>query len=399
MSVQSPVSGLSRSPSASSFGPGRRSHPNLQHLSLAPLAPKYPIEPADYSPSFDPSISEMRVSALPSPGGILSHSPSSSRANSRVRLKKRARSHAAIKEAAAAAGPDSHAVAPTSGAIAAAAHALGHHTTPPRPPTSRSQLHLKSSDWIVQAGLTLTASSRENKGQSWIVQRDSSTSLASLHITVDEPVRDRQPRSVPGPAFSSRPVSRQGSRPGSRASSRTRRSRRDLAMTSVADPADAAIVPLVHFSPDDVRPDWADPESQAEIAARVSTELSEDDSDPYGMLNFEDQFDIDLDSEDEREVRRELMASHNGWFDGVIDVLLRIEHDELDLAETGNTPSLRRGVGLASPVDEQPQHAQHQQQQEEVLADDQVEPPPDHPQTMWEDVKWFGRLLARTVTS
>src|SRR3978361_1969865 len=47
-----PPSTLSRS---SSFAPGshRRSHPNLQHLSLVPLTPKYPIDPADYSAYFD----------------------------------------------------------------------------------------------------------------------------------------------------------------------------------------------------------------------------------------------------------------------------------------------------------------------------------------------------------
>src|SRR4051794_22461548 len=42
---------LSRShTSSSAFAPGahRRSHPNLQHLSLAPLTPKYPINPSDY---------------------------------------------------------------------------------------------------------------------------------------------------------------------------------------------------------------------------------------------------------------------------------------------------------------------------------------------------------------
>ncbi|RMZ77529.1 hypothetical protein DV737_g4313, partial [Chaetothyriales sp. CBS 132003] len=375
-----------------------------EHLSLAPLAPKYPIEPADYSPYFDPSTAEVHtsasiahVSALPSPGGILSNSPSSSRATSRSRLKKRARSQAAINLA------DSGVAAAPSGALTS--DGFGHPALRPghgdRAPTSRSQLRLTGSDWIVQTGLTLAASSRENKGQSWIVQRNSSTSLASLHVTVDEPARERRPRSVRVPSFGSRPGSRPTSRAGSRAGSRSRRSRRDLTMTSVADFATA---PLVHHPPEDVRPDWADPESQAEIAARVAAELADemDDSDPYGMLNFEEQVDIELDSEDEREVRRELMAGQYGWFDGVIDVLLRIEDEYPDpeLGDTVNQPRTRRGEGVVvgRAVTGQ-QGQQGQQAKEEVLADDQVEAPPDHPQSMWDDVKWFGRLLARTVGS
>ncbi|RMZ89409.1 hypothetical protein DV736_g3365, partial [Chaetothyriales sp. CBS 134916] len=399
---QSPASGLSRSPSASSFGPGRRSHPNLQHLSLAPLAPKYPIEPADYSAYFDPSTSELHtsasiahVSALPSPSGILSNSPSSSRANSRARLKKRARSQAAINLA------DSGAATP-SGALTS--HGFGHSAPRPghsnKPPTSRSQLHLNRSDWIVQTGLTLTASSRENKGQSWIVQRNSSTSLASLHITVDEAAREHQARSVRVPSFGSRPGSRPTSRVGSRTGSRSGRSRRDLTMTSVAD---FVTVPLAQLPSEDIRPDWADPESQAEIAARVAAELADeiDDSDPYGMLDFEEQIDIELDSEDEREVRRELMAGHNGWFDGVIDVLLRIEDEYPDpeLGQTVDQLRTRRGEGVVAGRVVTGQQLQGQLQKEEVLADDQVEAPPDHPQSMWDDVKWFGRLLARTVGS
>ena len=103
---QSPSYSLSRTPSSSSFAPGshRRSHLNLQQqtLSLAPLTPKYPIDPADYSAYYDPTTSELHTSASishisgrPSPNGILSNSRRS-RATSRTRLNREAKSSVSI---------------------------------------------------------------------------------------------------------------------------------------------------------------------------------------------------------------------------------------------------------------------------------------------------------------
>src|SRR2546423_8618531 len=99
---------LSRSHSSTSaFAPGahRRSHPNLQHLSLAPLTPKYPISPSDYDAYFNPDTSELHTSTslshiagLPSPGSILTNSPTRSQATSRTgSLKRKARSTVAFK--------------------------------------------------------------------------------------------------------------------------------------------------------------------------------------------------------------------------------------------------------------------------------------------------------------
>src|SRR5580698_9156600 len=104
----SSILSLSRSHSSTSaFAPGahRRSHPNLQHLSLAPLTPKYPINPSDYDAYFNPGTSQLHTSTslshiagLPSPGGILTNSPTRSRATSWTRgLKRKARSTVAFK--------------------------------------------------------------------------------------------------------------------------------------------------------------------------------------------------------------------------------------------------------------------------------------------------------------
>ncbi|KAK4939606.1 hypothetical protein LTR10_020106 [Elasticomyces elasticus] len=346
--MESPT--LSRS---SSFAPGphRRSHPNLQHLSLAPLTPKYPIAPADYSPYFDPSTSELhtstsisQIASLPSPGGILtSHSAAHSRANSRTRLKRKTRSAVSIQ----APTSGSYAEATPSGALTS--EGFGH---------KKSGLHLHTSDssWLIQTGLTLTESSRESKGQSWLSKRDSST---SLHSPIDDRFMPRSGRATPS-------MSRRNS---------GRRSRRSLAMT-----------PALQTPADEAAPDWDDVQTQAEIAAQVENEFADEfDDDPYGVLDFDGQFD----SDDEEDVRKEISRYRlGGWMDGVVDVFLRLEdmpdYQDEDL-------EARRFEVFPAPTKDA--------ENASTPSDNSVEPPPARPAGVWDDVAWFGRLLARTVRS
>jgi hypothetical protein len=136
---------------------------------------------------------------------------------------------------------------------------------------------------------------------------------------------------------------------------------------------------------DEGAPDWADERTQAEIAAQLESELADefDDEDPYGMLDFEGHFD----SEDEEEVRRE-MAGYKlgGWMDSVVDVFLRLEEFP------DSQPDLEAGLF----------HSSTPSVREEVVSMDtamSVEPPPEHPKGIWDDVTWFGRLVVRTIAS
>ncbi|KAK5053817.1 hypothetical protein LTR84_001779 [Exophiala bonariae] len=407
--MESPVRALSRS---SSFAPGphRRSHPNLHHLSLAPLTPKYPIDPADYDAYFDPSTSELHTSAsisqisgLPSPGGILtSHSAAHSRASSRTRLKKKTKSSLSIRSSHQHSVNDSHLAAP-SGALSS--EGFGHRK-PSSHRGSSLRIHTSDSSWLIQTGLALTEGSRETKGQSWIVKRDSSTSLASPSYA----------------AFDDRSHGHSAVRPGrstratpsvSRRSSFKRGSRRSLAMT----PALHTPFPLgVDEADSDPMPDWADDRTQAEIAAQIESEMADEfdyDGDPYGVLDFEGQFDSDDDDgndNDEDEVRREILASgyHLGrWVDGIVDVFLRLE-DLPDPASDENL-DLEAGTGQSTKdtqIEEQsiqpaPTTVEANDSEQSSHASDQsIEPPPVQRQGgVWDDVAWFGRLLARTVRS
>lgn len=363
-------------------------------MSLAPLTPKYPIDFADYDAYYDPTTSELhtsaslsQITALPSPGGILSHSPARSRASSRNRLKRKTKSHVNILE------PEREDAEPQD----------DMEVVDYKPQTklglkSKSQLQLgrlqtQDPSWLVQTGLSLTESSRETKGQSWISKRDSSTSLANTpmesYFDFKRPRDGRTPRS--GRATPAR--SRVGSRNVSRNASRSRLG--DLRMTSTtysADDLDATPGASFATAPEvddqireedeleDIEPNWADEKTQAEVAAQLQEELAADygdyDGDPYGMLDFEGQGDGDT-SEDEAEVRRAMKRWRvGGWMDGAIDALLMVEEESAEKAQ--------------QEVDKK-----HARIDEEAYDDKEElqEPVPKG----WGELSWIGDVLKKNV--
>jgi len=151
---------------------------------------------------------------------------------------------------------------------------------------------------------------------------------------------------------------------------------------------------------DESGPDWADAHTHAEIAAQVANDLAEEfenddaDDDPYGVLDFEAHFD----SDDEEDVRQEISKYRlGGWMDGIVDAFLRLEefpdgHDhppDMDL-ETRNVEPERP----SAPLDTVPANPRTT-----AGPDNLVEPPLERPNGVWDDVVWFGRLIARTMGS
>lgn len=136
-------------------------------------------------------------------------------------------------------------------------------------------------------------------------------------------------------------------------------------------------------------PDWADPQTQAEIAAEVERDMadeleveSEDEffRDRYGMLDFEGQFDTD-DEKDVQEVVKHGFGIGK-WMDGLVDVLLKLEDDEPDIEAQ---PAAESAVQVQSDPS--------------LGSDDSLESPPEKPKGVWDDVRWFGRLVTRTIRS
>lgn len=311
------------------------------------------------------------------------------------------------------------------------------------------------SSWLVQTGLALTESSRENKGQSWLGKKESSTSLAGLVSTPVSPVEERgRGAGIGGLSFinntygsgsasglnvgayvrSGRATpnrSRVNSRHGSR-----RGSRRTLAMTPASPVVERSTYSEPKAAPakqeeEDVQPDWADADTKAEAlqqrqpsgyfskllgtsAPQDDTEnrfydLEEeiyddefvDDDDPYENIQLAEHFDNGSDVLDEEEVRREIKKTGvmGKWFDGVMDAFLMLEDgdgegdffDDKDEDEKRRTMSNAAEEGTASGS--APKTGGDDVDGKAI----DVEAPPDQPQGVWDDVKWLGRLVARSV--
>jgi hypothetical protein len=238
-----------------------RSSTNLNHLSLAPLTSRLPLndpeelpEPAVHSQSqssHDHRFSYLEGKSAPTTPGILS------RSSSRVSLRRQAQGGLAKSKS-------------STNIINSKQNTLKSGlTTPggrPKRPLGKDDLSFSSltasdrndSDWLLRAGALISTGTRESKGQTWLVSRASSTSLTGQKDEDEEALerelaRERSSRrgSTAGgfgdadDEFSpittrmsfgggSRSASRYGSRPTSRIHSR-RGSRANLASPSAVN--------------------------------------------------------------------------------------------------------------------------------------------------------------------
>ncbi|KAL2801472.1 hypothetical protein BJX66DRAFT_12730 [Aspergillus keveii] len=214
----------------------RRSYPSLNQISVAPLTPRYPIDDDDdnsnesqqdyFTPRNESVETPTRTSYLSSysvPGtpGVLSRTPS--RSGSRVRHHTRSKSSTPIHLSDSSLH-DQNANQPL--------HHHHHHSRSSasgrtkRPTAVRHQsADARDPEWMLRAGIALASSAREEKGQSWLVKRESSTSLVSesqkyevdaisQSLRTSMGRRSRSGRSTPAAASSrSHTASRRNSRP------------------------------------------------------------------------------------------------------------------------------------------------------------------------------------------
>jgi Protein of unknown function (DUF3984) len=154
-----------------------------------------------------------------------------------------------------------------------------------------------------------------------------------------------------------------------------------------------------------IEPDWADPQTQAEIAADLELELADeleddgqsysDDGDRYGALDFEGQGIED----DEREVQQAVRSRGFGvgqWIDGVVDVFLKMDEGDEDQPES--TPEQTHLEGQEAE-DRGQDEKSTREERDDLESDDDMEPAPANPKSRWEDVSWFARLVLRTAKS
>ncbi|KAL2759380.1 hypothetical protein ACRALDRAFT_1060558 [Sodiomyces alcalophilus JCM 7366] len=154
-----------------------RSSTNLNHLTLAPLTPKLPFgDDADFS--YIPpvrSISYIQGKSAPTTPSILARPPtfpSSSRSSRRTSVadaqlpKSKSASHLGFTDREAPSNTTRR-------------KAVSGAATPNRR-ARNDALPRDDSDWLLRAGILMSAEAREYKGQMWLTSRESSTSLVAL---------------------------------------------------------------------------------------------------------------------------------------------------------------------------------------------------------------------------
>lgn len=160
-----------------------RSSTNINHLSLAPLTVKLPID-GDYEAALEGlgplkasrNTSYIQGKSAPTTPRLLSHSPAGSRSRSHHRRTPSAPGVPVSKSTTHLAGIRNSRT-PT------------HGTMTPGRRRKFDEQELRNgndSDWLLRTGAIMTTESREFKGQSWLVSRQSSTSLAGMHDEDDE---------------------------------------------------------------------------------------------------------------------------------------------------------------------------------------------------------------------
>jgi hypothetical protein len=132
---------------------------------------------------------------------------------------------------------------------------------------------------------------------------------------------------------------------------------------------------------EDVQPDWVGEAVEEEEEEEEEEEDDEEDEffrDRYGMMDFTTQFDSD-DEKDVRDALRKRGFIMGRWIDGVIDSLMMLEPEpELEVHQDRKVDFAPEKVSVSS---------------------ESIEEPPERPKSVWDDVRWFGRVVVRTFLS
>ncbi|RDW57136.1 DUF3984 domain-containing protein [Aspergillus mulundensis] len=418
----------------------RRSYPSLNRTSLAPLTPYYPIDDDNdlghgsqdyFSPQSEALNTPTRTSYLSSysvPGtpGVLSRTPS--RSGSRVRHHSRSKSSTPIhlsdsnlqernvhqslhhQSGDSGSGTVSASASPTTSRRARRSAAHRHQPSEARDP-----------EWILRAGVALASTAREEKGQSWLAKRESSTSLVSeagnyevdaishaLRTGISR--RTKSDRSTPAAAHSrSRVASRRNSRP-------------DLSMTglemSTASPiskgnslhiASAPRTPSNRTSEDagsstSFLPHFIDERVRAEMRDTIQENLDDD----YDSM-ISDYWDSEEDEEeiDERELQRltrERGFGLGSWIDRLVEWTL-FGVDDWPLSSSPDAVTNPPAAELHADLENDPPHDLSDRDDDETRSQmsdacseiNPMERAGDH--GGWDDAGWFFRTIRQALIS
>ncbi|OJD22331.1 hypothetical protein ACJ73_06321 [Blastomyces percursus] len=425
--------------SPSSFR-SRRSHTSLHHISLAPLTSRFPLDgdndelDSDYLYSnpngSDPSrrfsySSHRATSSYLASASVPTTPPILSRNTSYSDLSKRKTT------------PNLSHMSHTNLDRMKFEHSRHHRRsksyTTLRPKLSSTATR-QDSEWLLRTGLALSSSTREEKGQSWLVKRDSSTSLVSEDVPDNERWRNsrhhsrhshgrRQRSGLSTPVIFSR-------RPSNSHISSKFSSRVDLSMTAAGRAEDDAVGLVPDFVDETVRSEMAEMSSQpsGQTNALSQREMRIFDDGGYPAVSrrnsaFDSSFstsaselsDFETDEEEVDEAEMQRLARERGlglgsWIDRLVEWTLFSVEDEIPAvpAESSRQPRQFGDIQHQTLVEEPDNSSNQNYESSETESDSQqreeedeiqnamaIEIPSD--QGGWSDVVWLLRVAKGIV--
>ncbi|KAM4066891.1 hypothetical protein HRG_000905 [Hirsutella rhossiliensis] len=154
-----------------------RSGTNINHLSLAPLTAKLPLNDGDDvldSPAHPYTTSYLQGKSAPTTPRLLSRSATPSRSRSHQRVPSAPGIPITKSVSTTHLAATSHPKRPASG------------TATPRRRRDDALDGGTDSDWLLRTGALMSSEAREYKGQAWLVSRQSSTSLTGMRDADEE---------------------------------------------------------------------------------------------------------------------------------------------------------------------------------------------------------------------
>lgn len=255
----------------------------------------------------------------------------------------------------------------------------------------------RDSEWLLRAGLALASSTREEKGQSWLVKRESSTSLVSDADYDDDRSTQhgrssRRPRS--GLSTPAAP-SRRGSR--SRGASRA-----DLSMTALDTVSSTQRYQSRKSSAAsehrNLVPDFVDERIRAEMASIQQRDGIEDEE---SLSAFASDSEDDLDETELQPLTREHGFGLGSWIDRLVGwTLFGVEEEwpaepSVDRASHAVTFSDSQEALQAEEADEN----NDDDDDDSSLRNDELTRPVEKAgdQGGWADARWFFRLARNAI--
>ncbi|GAO18445.1 uncharacterized protein UV8b_07220 [Ustilaginoidea virens] len=367
-----------------------RSTTNINHLSLAPLTVKLPINDSDAIPDSVVPISHgtyLQGKSAPTTPRLLSRGSVTPRSRSHHRTPSAPGGPIPTSQSSTHLGHGGHGKKSRSGA------STPRRRDGPGPGNGNGNGNggENESDWLLRAGALLSSEAREYKGQAWLVSRQSSTSLAGVRDADEEAFEQELAREREA---ASRRASRRGSSAaadddatpgGSRLSSRL--NSRKHSMVETRGHADAP-------------PDRAGADADADDSYFPSHQGGIAGPDFVNLDEKLEELEHDTAQDDEATVRRLVRhgaAGQGSWISNVIGwSLFKVdeneedsEDDEADAMEEEKEEEEPACAGRGVPSHRHFEHVLH--------APIERLPPPTADQGGWKDAAWLLSVASKVM--